>query len=119
MLQERRVPCVHPIVEPRQTALGVRSIDIDQPPVGKLGRDHPALAIVLGHADSEHNVDRLFPENHGRSRIALLLGRIPDGFAALGPGDILHVGFLAFDLLKTKDIGLRRLYRLDQALFQD
>jgi len=46
------------------------------------------------------------------------LGRVPDGFAALGPGDILHVGFLAFDLLKTKDIGLRRLYRLDQALFR-
>jgi len=116
--EERWVPLPDAVVEPGQAPLRVRLVDVHNPVIGKLRRQHPALPVMRCHADPAAHLRGPHTGQHRGPAVALLLGAVPVDLVPAGPFHVLHVARLRLGLLQAHDVGVAPLDVVEQALLQ-
>jgi len=99
--------------EPRQFALGVGNVNIDEKKVGELGGEHAAFLVVLGDADVRRDLQRTHPGKNGGAGITFLLRGVPIRRVGRGP-ELFDVVGAAFGFLKAKHVGFLSVEKIEE-----
>ena len=107
----------HAVVDARQSLLGVGRVDVHEPIPVELERTDASLVVGVVGEPPTHTAGLLAAE-HGRARVALLLGIVPHLMVALGlETELLLVRLLKLRFLQSHHVGVEAVEKLGEALF--
>ena len=107
----------HAVVDARQSLLGIGRVDVHEPISVELERaDAPLVVGVVGEPHA--HAAGLLAAEHGRARVALLLGVVPHLVVAFGlEAEFLLVRLLKLRFLQGYHVGVEAVEKLGEALF--